>query len=88
MLVKDVGDRVRNSGKWPAVIDVSGQASVFLRYMVRPCLLGCNGKDACFTPECFVSSNAARFSIKGHHNNIVHEIIFTATFHNNSNIHV
>ena len=33
VLLKDVGNVVRSSGKWPLVIDVSGQASVFLRYI-------------------------------------------------------
>ena len=33
VLLKDVGNVVRSSGKWPLVIDVSGQASVLLRYI-------------------------------------------------------
>lgn len=33
VLLKDIGNVVRSSGKWPLVIDVSGQASVFLRYI-------------------------------------------------------
>mmetsp|Transcript_29082 Transcript_29082/g.92824 ORF Transcript_29082/g.92824 Transcript_29082/m.92824 type:complete len:304 (+) Transcript_29082:447-1358(+) len=33
VLVRDVGDKIKNDGRWPLVIDVSSQASVFLRYM-------------------------------------------------------
>ncbi|XP_049709769.1 IQ motif and ankyrin repeat domain-containing protein 1 [Elephas maximus indicus] len=32
VLIKDVGDRIRNDGRWPLVIDPSGQAATFLRY--------------------------------------------------------
>uniref|UniRef100_A0A667I2V5 IQ motif and ankyrin repeat containing 1 n=1 Tax=Lynx canadensis TaxID=61383 RepID=A0A667I2V5_LYNCA len=32
VLMKDVGDRVRADGRWPLVIDPSGQAATFLRY--------------------------------------------------------
>ncbi|XP_035582977.1 LOW QUALITY PROTEIN: putative IQ motif and ankyrin repeat domain-containing protein LOC642574 homolog [Zalophus californianus] len=32
ILMKDVGDRIRANGRWPLVIDPSGQASTFLRY--------------------------------------------------------
>ncbi|XP_042638946.1 IQ motif and ankyrin repeat domain-containing protein 1 [Orycteropus afer afer] len=32
VLMKDVGDRIRNDGRWPLVIDPSGQAATFLRY--------------------------------------------------------
>ncbi|XP_073748782.1 LOW QUALITY PROTEIN: IQ motif and ankyrin repeat domain-containing protein 1 [Callorhinus ursinus] len=32
ILMKDVGDRIRANGRWPLVIDPSGQASAFLRY--------------------------------------------------------
>ncbi len=35
VLVRDVGGVVAASGRWPLLIDTSGQASVFLRYMVR-----------------------------------------------------
>jgi hypothetical protein len=35
VLVRDVGGKIAASGRWPLVIDTSGQASVFLRYMVR-----------------------------------------------------
>lgn len=34
MLVRDVGDKIKGSGRWPLVMDPSGQASVFLRYLV------------------------------------------------------
>ena len=52
MLIKDVGDRVRNSGMWPAVIDTSSQASVFLRYMVRVLPAGiCRGAPGCYGPD-------------------------------------
>jgi hypothetical protein len=34
-LVRDVGDKIKADGRWPLVIDTSGQASVFLRYLVR-----------------------------------------------------
>ncbi|KAG1662647.1 hypothetical protein FOA52_009632 [Chlamydomonas sp. UWO 241] len=33
VLVRDVGDRIQSDGRWPLVIDPSGQASVFLRYL-------------------------------------------------------
>uniref|UniRef100_A0A8D1NGA8 IQ motif and ankyrin repeat containing 1 n=2 Tax=Sus scrofa TaxID=9823 RepID=A0A8D1NGA8_PIG len=32
VLLRDVGDRIRADGRWPLVIDPSGQAAVFLRY--------------------------------------------------------
>ncbi|KAM7236821.1 hypothetical protein CapIbe_012493 [Capra ibex] len=32
VLMKDVGDRIRADGRWPLVIDPSGQAATFLRY--------------------------------------------------------
>ncbi|KAG8515392.1 putative IQ motif and ankyrin repeat domain-containing protein [Galemys pyrenaicus] len=32
VLIKDVGGRVRADGRWPLVIDPSGQAATFLRY--------------------------------------------------------
>ncbi|XP_016040610.2 IQ motif and ankyrin repeat domain-containing protein 1 isoform X3 [Erinaceus europaeus] len=32
VLMKDVGDRIRSDGRWPLVIDPSGQAATFLRY--------------------------------------------------------
>ncbi|KAK3259728.1 hypothetical protein CYMTET_31288 [Cymbomonas tetramitiformis] len=32
VLMRDVGNKIRDSGKWPLVIDVSKQVSVFLRY--------------------------------------------------------
>uniref|UniRef100_A0A8C5LED1 IQ motif and ankyrin repeat containing 1 n=1 Tax=Jaculus jaculus TaxID=51337 RepID=A0A8C5LED1_JACJA len=32
VLMKDVGDRIRADGRWPLVIDPSGQAAIFLRY--------------------------------------------------------
>ncbi|XP_074059274.1 IQ motif and ankyrin repeat domain-containing protein 1 isoform X2 [Macrotis lagotis] len=32
VLLKDVGDRLKTDGRWPLVIDPSGQASTFLRY--------------------------------------------------------
>ncbi|KAG2430274.1 hypothetical protein HXX76_010369 [Chlamydomonas incerta] len=32
VLIRDVGGKLAASGKWPLVIDTSGQASVFLRY--------------------------------------------------------
>ena len=35
VLVRDVGDKIKSDGRWPLVIDASGQASVFLRYLVR-----------------------------------------------------
>jgi hypothetical protein len=34
VLVRDVGGKLAATGKWPLVIDTSGQASVFLRYQV------------------------------------------------------
>eukprot|EP00798_Chlamydomonas_sp_ICE-L_P018545 gene18545-25052_t len=33
VLVRDVGDKIKGDGRWPLVIDTSGQTSVFLRYM-------------------------------------------------------
>ncbi|KAK2170227.1 hypothetical protein NP493_1134g01036 [Ridgeia piscesae] len=32
VLIRDVGNKIKESGKWPLVIDTSGQSSVFLRY--------------------------------------------------------
>ncbi|ESO94491.1 hypothetical protein LOTGIDRAFT_215456 [Lottia gigantea] len=32
VLLRDVGNKIRDSGKWPLIIDTSGQASTFLRY--------------------------------------------------------
>uniref|UniRef100_A0A4X2MEP4 IQ motif and ankyrin repeat containing 1 n=1 Tax=Vombatus ursinus TaxID=29139 RepID=A0A4X2MEP4_VOMUR len=32
VLLKDVGDRIQNDGRWPLVIDPTGQAATFLRY--------------------------------------------------------
>ncbi|XP_078485832.1 IQ motif and ankyrin repeat domain-containing protein 1-like [Ciona intestinalis] len=32
VLMRDVGNRIKSSGKWPLLIDPSGQAAVFLRY--------------------------------------------------------
>ena len=34
VLVRDVGDKIKADGRWPLLIDTSGQASVFLRYLV------------------------------------------------------
>ena len=33
VLIKDVGGKLRNAGRWALVIDTSSQASVYLRYM-------------------------------------------------------
>ncbi|XP_007893326.1 IQ motif and ankyrin repeat domain-containing protein 1 [Callorhinchus milii] len=33
VLLKDVGNKIRNDGRWPLIIDPSGQAAVFLRYL-------------------------------------------------------
>ena len=35
VLVRDVGAKIKADGRWPLVIDTSGQASVFLRYLVN-----------------------------------------------------
>ncbi|XP_041039290.1 IQ motif and ankyrin repeat domain-containing protein 1-like [Carcharodon carcharias] len=32
VLMKDVGDKIKQDGRWPLIIDRSGQASTFLRY--------------------------------------------------------
>ncbi|XP_053786087.1 IQ motif and ankyrin repeat domain-containing protein 1 isoform X2 [Desmodus rotundus] len=32
VLMRDVGDRIRADGRWPLIIDPSGQAATFLRY--------------------------------------------------------
>ncbi|XP_072364011.1 IQ motif and ankyrin repeat domain-containing protein 1-like isoform X2 [Scyliorhinus torazame] len=32
VLLKDVGDKIKQDGRWPLIIDRSGQASTFLRY--------------------------------------------------------
>ncbi|XP_072108199.1 IQ motif and ankyrin repeat domain-containing protein 1-like isoform X2 [Mobula birostris] len=32
VLLKDVGDKIKQDGRWPLIIDPSGQASTFLRY--------------------------------------------------------
>lgn len=34
MLIRDVGGKIKADGRWPLVVDPSGQASVFLRYLV------------------------------------------------------
>lgn len=34
VLIRDVGNKVAGDGRWPLVVDPSGQASVFLRYLV------------------------------------------------------
>lgn len=41
VLMRDVGDKIRSDGRWPLVIDPSGQSSVFLRYQVRPVQATC-----------------------------------------------
>ena len=33
VLLKDIGNKVRDSGKWPLVWDASGQSGIFLRYI-------------------------------------------------------
>ncbi|XP_038057006.1 IQ motif and ankyrin repeat domain-containing protein 1-like isoform X2 [Patiria miniata] len=32
VLMRDVGDKIKNDGRWPLIIDPSGRASTFLRY--------------------------------------------------------
>ncbi|CAL8257183.1 unnamed protein product [Lota lota] len=32
VLIKDVGGKIRHDGRWPLVVDTSGQAATFLRY--------------------------------------------------------
>ena len=32
ILMRDVGNKIRDSGKWPLIIDPSGQVSIFLKY--------------------------------------------------------
>ncbi|XP_071117230.1 IQ motif and ankyrin repeat domain-containing protein 1-like isoform X1 [Haliotis cracherodii] len=32
VLLRDVGNKIKESGKWPLIIDTSGQAAIFLRY--------------------------------------------------------
>ncbi|XP_059496896.1 IQ motif and ankyrin repeat domain-containing protein 1-like isoform X3 [Stegostoma tigrinum] len=32
VLLKDIGDKIKQDGRWPLIIDRSGQASTFLRY--------------------------------------------------------
>jgi len=32
VVFKDVGDKIKTSGRWPLLIDTTGQAAVFLRY--------------------------------------------------------
>ncbi|KAK6188445.1 hypothetical protein SNE40_004616 [Patella caerulea] len=32
VLMRDVGNKIKDSGKWPFIIDTSGQAAIFLRY--------------------------------------------------------
>ncbi|XP_067852708.1 IQ motif and ankyrin repeat domain-containing protein 1-like [Heptranchias perlo] len=32
VLLKDVGNKIKQDGRWPLIIDPSGQASIFLRY--------------------------------------------------------
>ncbi|XP_012942165.1 IQ motif and ankyrin repeat domain-containing protein 1 isoform X2 [Aplysia californica] len=38
VLFRDVGNRIKDSGKWPLLIDPSGQASTFLRYRDTNCV--------------------------------------------------
>jgi len=45
VLVKDVGNKVADSGKWPLLIDVSQQASVFVRYMDTNYVNALSSKD-------------------------------------------
>lgn len=32
VILRDVGNKIKDSGKWPLIIDSSGQAATFLRY--------------------------------------------------------
>ncbi|CAL1548532.1 unnamed protein product, partial [Lymnaea stagnalis] len=45
VLFRDVGNRLNDSGKWPLLIDVSGQASTFLRYRDTNCICALRPSD-------------------------------------------
>eukprot|EP00794_Sanderia_malayensis_P004654 gene4654-5262_t len=45
VLLRDVGDRIKNDPRWPLIVDASGQASVFLRYRDTNYLNALNVKD-------------------------------------------
>ena len=45
VLMRDVGNRIKDSGKWPMLIDPTGQASTFLRYRDTNYLCALNPQD-------------------------------------------
>ena len=45
MLVRDVGNKIRGSGKWPLLIDTSKQATVFLKYLDTNYVNACEHYD-------------------------------------------
>lgn len=45
VLMRDVGNRIKDSGKWPLMIDPTGQASTFLRYRDTNYLCALNPKQ-------------------------------------------
>ncbi|CAK8672610.1 unnamed protein product [Clavelina lepadiformis] len=45
VLMRDVGNRIKDSGKWPMIIDTTGQASTFLRYRDTNYVCALNPKD-------------------------------------------
>ena len=45
VLMRDVGNRIKDSGKWPMIIDTTGQASTFVRYRDTNYVCALNPKD-------------------------------------------
>jgi len=43
--MRDVGNKIKESGKWPMLIDPTGQASTFLRYRDTNYMCALNPQD-------------------------------------------
>merc|ERR1712139_208488 len=50
-LLKDVGDKRKNDGRWPLVIDPSGKTSIFLTYQSAFVFTALELKDSITNPE-------------------------------------
>ena len=46
VLIKDVGERIKSSGRWPLLIDPAGQSAMFLRYRNTNYLCAINPTEA------------------------------------------
>lgn len=57
VLLRDVGDKIKDSGKWPLIIDRSSQAATFLRYRDTNYLNTLNTKE--------MEPNKVRLSLLG-----------------------